>query len=107
MERATHLRESQIELRRRRAADEDTKVSEIALIHKLGAMNKRIEVMERQQGRTEGSAARLSDLEAARRKRAQDKAVRDDAVLARRMSLETQRMAQIESRRKVLRRTGI
>lgn len=93
--KASTLRESQIELRRRRAHDEDAKVSEVAFIQKLGAMNRRAEVLEKQQGRAEGSAARLLDLDAQRRLRAQEKAARDEAVLARRMQLEDQRVAHL------------
>jgi hypothetical protein len=102
--RASSLRESQIEERRRRAHEEDEKVSEVAFIQKMGRLNRRAEVLERTMGRAEGSAARLLDLDTQRRQRVLERAARDEAVLARRMVLEEQRVArlrEVETRRRV------
>ena len=104
LQRANDLRESVIEQRRRKAQEEEQKVNEVAFIQKLDTLNKKMEVLERQQDRDLSNSQRLSLMEEERRRKAEEKAAHDSAVLQRRMELECQRQArfnEIELRRRV------
>lgn len=96
IQRANSLRESVIEQRRRKAQEEEQKVNEVAFIQKLEGMNKKMEVMERQQDRESSKSARLSQMEVQRLRRVEERAAHDSAVLARRLELETQRQARLK-----------
>jgi hypothetical protein len=49
LQKAEQLRESHLQEKRRKAQDEDTKVSEIAFINSLEAQNRKIQVLRRHQ----------------------------------------------------------
>ncbi|ELT92650.1 hypothetical protein CAPTEDRAFT_90932, partial [Capitella teleta] len=92
LQRAEEKRQLQLQLRIRKAHEEEAKANEIAFINQLSAQNKRHDIMSK----LHESEARLQDIQEERIRKHEEKLAKEAKAEERRKALEADRLARLQ-----------
>ncbi|ESN99928.1 hypothetical protein HELRODRAFT_192651 [Helobdella robusta] len=92
LRRAEEKRQIMLQIKVKKAHEEDAKASEIAFINTLEAENKKLQISSKH----EVSKARLQDMQEVRQRRHEEKAAKEAAAEERRRALENERITRLQ-----------